>query len=1040
MTFAGLIPGTYQVSVNTPTGDVVTQPIANPITLTAANPNQTVIEGLFNPGALSGHIFLDQNGDGIQQSGDTNLAGVTVTLLNSAGASTGTTAVTDANGFYQFSNLIAGTYSVAFTAPTGDKFSATTAGTSPVDSIVNTTTGKTSPVAVVAGATTTNQNAAVFLPATITAHVYADANDNGSQDNGEGNLAGVTVNLLTSAGVATGVTAITDANGNVSFTGLVPGSYEVSVNTPAGDIVTQHNNVGTLIPVTSGQTAAPAIEGLFVPGALSGHIFTDQNADGIQESGDTNLAGVTVTLLNSAGASTGTTAVTDANGFYQFSNLIAGTYSVAFTAPTGDKFSATTAGTSSVDSIVNTTTGKTSPVAVVTGATTTNQNAAVFLPATITAHVYADANDNGSQDNGEGNLAGVTVNLLTSAGVATGVTAITDANGNVSFTGLVPGSYEVSVNAPTGDTVTQHNNVGTLIPVTSGQTAAPAIEGLFVPGALSGHIFTDQNADGIQESGDTNLAGVTVTLLNSAGASTGTTAVTDANGFYQFSNLIAGTYSVAFTAPTGDKFSATTAGTSSVDSIVNTTTGKTSPVAVVAGATTTNQNAAVFLPATITAHVYADANDNGSQDNGEGNLAGVTVNLLTSAGVATGVTAITDANGNVSFTGLVPGSYEVSVNAPTGDTVTQHNNVGTLIPVTSGQTAAPAIEGLFVPASLSGHVFLDANDNGVQDSGDTNVAGVTVKLFTSAGVNTGLTATTDANGFYQFTNLTAGTYIVDVLAPTGTTIDTTTGTNANAAVDSIVNTAGMVAASVTAGANTPNQNAGIFAPATITAHVYADANDNSSQDNGEGNLAGVTVNLLTSAGVATGVTAITDANGNVSFTGLVPGSYEVSVNTPTGDTVTQHSNVGTLIPVTSGQTAAPAIEGLFVPASLSGHVFLDANDNGVQDSGDTNVAGVTVKLFTSAGVNTGLTATTDANGFYQFTNLTAGTYIVDVLAPTGTTIDTTTGTNANAAVDSIVNTAGMVAASVTAGATHPQSERGHLRPGHDHGARLRGRQ
>ena len=65
--------------------------------------------------------------------------------------------------------------------------------------------------------------------------------------------------------------------------------------------------------------------------SVSGAVVRDCNADGIL-TGETGLAGVTVTLKNSGGAVVATTA-TDANGNYSFSNLAAGTYNVVVTPP-----------------------------------------------------------------------------------------------------------------------------------------------------------------------------------------------------------------------------------------------------------------------------------------------------------------------------------------------------------------------------------------------------------------------------------------------------------------------------------------------------------------------------------------------------------------------------------------------------------------------------------------------------------------------------------------------------------------------------------
>jgi hypothetical protein len=67
-------------------------------------------------------------------------------------------------------------------------------------------------------------------------------------------------------------------------------------------------------------------------------------------------------------------------------------------------------------------------------------------------------------------------------------------------------------------------------------------------------------------------------------------------------------------------------------------------------------------------------------------------------------------------------------------------------------------------SSLGGYVFLDNGQDGALDAdqGDRALAGVTIQLqgVDDLGNNVVLTATTDANGFYQFTGLRAGTYTI----------------------------------------------------------------------------------------------------------------------------------------------------------------------------------------------------------------------------------------------------------------------------------------
>ena len=317
-----------------------------------------------------------------------------------------------------------------------------------------------------------------YTPAIFTTHVYYDTNADGVQNIGtnstETNLFGVTVALLDSNGVATGQTAVTNSSGNVSFTGLVPGGYQVAVTTPAGDLITQHTNTLTTNILASGQVAN-AIEGVYLPATFNTHVYYDTNADGVQNTGtnstETNLSGVIVALLDSNGVATGQTAVTNSSGNVSFTGLVPGGYQVAVTTPAGDLITqhtnTLTTNVLAPGQVANAIEGLTVPVPPGT--------------ATFTTHVYYDTNKDGVQNTGtnstETNLAGVTVTLLTGTGASTGKTAITNSAGNVSFAGLAPGSYEVAVTTPAGDVVTKAINVGTPNTLVAGGSAT-AFEGV----------------------------------------------------------------------------------------------------------------------------------------------------------------------------------------------------------------------------------------------------------------------------------------------------------------------------------------------------------------------------------------------------------------------------------------------------------------------------------------------------------------------------------------------------------------------------------
>lgn len=96
--------------------------------------------------AIGDKVWIDTNGNGIQDAGEPPLAGVTVTLLNGAGKVVATT-TTDANGRYIFDNLPAGTYQVHFVLTPAQaakyKFTGLNKGSTATDSDANPGTGLT---------------------------------------------------------------------------------------------------------------------------------------------------------------------------------------------------------------------------------------------------------------------------------------------------------------------------------------------------------------------------------------------------------------------------------------------------------------------------------------------------------------------------------------------------------------------------------------------------------------------------------------------------------------------------------------------------------------------------------------------------------------------------------------------------------------------------------------------------------------------------------------------------------------------------------
>ena len=177
-------------------------------------------------------------------------------------------------------------------------------------------------------------------------------------------------------------------------------------------------------------------------------------------------------------------------------------------------------------------------------------------------------------------------------------------------------------------------------------------------------------------------------------------------------------------------------------------------------------------------------------------------------------------------------------------------------------------------------VWKDLDKDGQQDSGEWGISGVTVKLLNCATPPAVLsTTTTDSYGKYLFSNLSAGSYAVEFVLPSGYAF-TLQNTGADA-TDSDANTGSPVGRTgcyvLDAGENERTVDAGlIHAPkASLGDRVWKDLNKNGIQDSGEWNLSGYTVKLWTAQANGTKIahvaTDVTDSNGLYRFDNLTPG-------------------------------------------------------------------------------------------------------------------------------------------------------------------------
>ncbi|MBI1294078.1 DUF11 domain-containing protein [bacterium] len=186
-------------------------------------------------GILNGRVWEDNDGDGIQDNGESGMAGVEVKLYDQNGDLVEST-TTDADGIYTFTVPI-GDYRVVVTPPNGHELSdADLGGNDNNDSDVNPTNGE-SPLLTIGAGSNQPIDAGIFMAAAIGDTVWFDYNGNGIIDQDEPGIGGVVVELQSPARARAAYTATTTAGGGYFLGPLRPGIYTVAVDLstlPAG--------------------------------------------------------------------------------------------------------------------------------------------------------------------------------------------------------------------------------------------------------------------------------------------------------------------------------------------------------------------------------------------------------------------------------------------------------------------------------------------------------------------------------------------------------------------------------------------------------------------------------------------------------------------------------------------------------------------------------------------------------------------------------------------------------------------------------------
>lgn len=960
--FDNLIAGKYYVEFsNMPAGSIFTsQNVGSDVSDSDANTTtgRTAIYDLTYGGddptvdagwlqvslSVGSRVWFDLNQDGLDNNSETGILGAHVRLFNSGGTQilagpdgilgngddSSSPLVTDANGHYLFTNLSAGNYYIEVTN-VGSSYTSTLDATQP-ESTERNDNGITPIVGGVrsniftlsAGGQPTNDDASVAG----WSDSAADANSDYTIDFG----------FYKQIDLAISKTITNIASGPFTLGDTIQYSVTVTNNGP-GDAIAGYTIEDTLPSGLDDSSAVVTSSSGFAPCAFSG-----ANLSCVATAGLANGASITITYEAKVIAAPNANSAARTNS----AQVVPATGEVTETIPLSDP-------------------------------ATNNKDNKVFSlasGASIGDLVFYDTNHDGIQQGSEPGVPGVTAKLY----------RFDDANAN----NIVDSGEETLIATDTSDS---NGNYGATKGTASFQNLSP-----------NKFYFVEFS----------NLpSGFVPTTKNAASAS----------------------------GPT-DPFNGTKDNDSDADDASGL---RTIPVLLSAGETDLTLDLGLNKTyASLGDHVWIDVDRNGIFNAGETPVAGVVVELYRwtdfdsdgnrDAGEVSTTpisTTSTNAAGDYLFSNLDPGfyptqywvkfilpiGYEFSPQSVSGATAPTSPNGSPIndsdADVSTGETAPTVLNsgendltfdaGIhLIPASIGNRVWYDINENGEQDSGEGPVSNVTVELRNSTGTVVSST-TTNASGNYSFTGLDPGQYSVHFVLSTlpngySPTILNATATAGDTDSDANRTSGETIITTLDPGENDPSWDLGIVPRAALGDFVFYDKNRNGMQDASENGVAGIGVELYNAANILVANT-VTDTSGNYHFNDLPLGDYKVVVRKSTlpvnyiftganqgsddaKDSDASSTGEMTLTNLVAGENDLSFDAGIYQPsASLGDYVWFDKDTDGIQDSNESGVGGIEVKLYDA---NSGLlvrSTVTDSNGKYLFDVLEPGDYVVEFVLP-----------------------------------------------------------
>ena len=971
-------------------------------------------------GSVRVFAFYDRNSNGLADEAETAVSNVTVCLFTDNDEAV-TAVKTGKDGIVLFENLPEGKYRIKAILPQGWAFNKSGSGEDYASVFKGSVDGEAlSEAFSVYADRTATPGISLNKCLHVSGACWFDSQVDGLYKEGEPALPGIRIELN---GVKNGLhyETMSGEDGTWYIDRVAPAAYSLKVHAPDGMMFTKASSksgkrnvisqtgvsVGSVrVDLNDKESKEQEYIGFVWAGQVTGICFLDANYNGLYDEGEPPMPGVKVTAIKQAKDEEIAVTYSGEDGTYTLTGLRANTYKMRAVLPQdGSDFSRT----------VNDPLGNHFAARpgrrenfwkdfVLADAQQRVMNVGVIYPASMTGTVYLDNDFSGTLNGKEKTISGYLVKLLDMKG-NTITSDKTSIKGKYELINVPPGDYTLSVTALKNYAFTRFGEGNVILNRTNGEGYSETIHldlkekktgmdiGMIQPGVVTGSVFADKNDNGVQDSGERGLAGVTVCLMGEEGEAFRTEIGED--GTYLFDAVMPGKYHLEYILPENAVFARVKKGGNTVSGEGS---GQSGDFKMTSGSRIEGPVCGALTLGRIEGLAYLDHNGDGQLNEGEEVTSGLTVKLTPSRAELEEITVNADENGKFTLSALRPDNYTLTVSCEDSYVLSRTDNLdlplkagkdsqSVSLPVEMGAVWTGQKLGTVMPAAVSGILWLDENNNGLFDAGEQTPAGYEITVTDDWNGKVFDTLRTDNEGRFATSGMIPGSFTLSFPLD-AQTIAPKDGNSSFREENGKLVMSGLHLAE-----NEQREGLllGIVRYTSIAGEVWIDRGGKIES------LAGAEITLKDGDGNVLR-SKKTAANGAYLFDKLMPGIYQLEAQMPEGCVIIEPgdprlngSQISVLTETMNRTGSSDRIDlkmaqdqmrmdiGCVLPGRVGDVCWLDLDGDGLQGMNEPGIPGVKITLMRD-GEKVAETVS-DQYGFYRFNDLYPATYSLQVTAP-----------------------------------------------------------